>query len=400
MKFKKLLSLFFIILAITLNPFVIEFFFGLNHRISLFANYFIITFVQIFLFLIAIVIFKNGFYKSLRTIQRKDFFVLFVSILLFLIIVETLMHLFLPPIHMIEINNNYPLEKVSHKRIVENNLNLFRNVKNDYFNYGFKRWGNLSSDKSRILIIGDSFTEMVTVNNGEEWYSYLEKNLTGYDFFVYGQGAFGTMQEYIIINDFYDIINPDFIILQFCQNDFSDNYYKWDKRLFPYSFPGYRPYLVNDEIVYKLPVPFAKLRYYSRFVDYILNMYDRIIIIFYENNLLSRPEWESIIKNDKEYVEAMNTTTKIIRKIVKRTENSEVFLFNACKTYPDNEEMFFSQFNLTFIPKIPEKIGEICFLKDVNCHVINDGHHNLVGNKVLGEYLVGYFNDNNLINLN
>lgn len=73
-------------------------------------------------------------------------------------------------------------------RTVQDTQNNFRKVVNQYFSHGFKRWPDASGNKSRVLILGDSFTEMTYVSNGEEWYAYLERAYPDIAFYVFGGG--------------------------------------------------------------------------------------------------------------------------------------------------------------------------------------------------------------------
>ena len=64
--------------------------------------------------------------------------------------------------------------------------------------------GKINTKKRKILIIGDSFTEGVNVNNDEVYYNYLDTNK--YEIFAYGCGGYGTLQEFMIIDEYFDEI--------------------------------------------------------------------------------------------------------------------------------------------------------------------------------------------------
>ena len=142
---------------------------------------------------------------------------------------------------------------------VQDTKGNFRKVVNRYFDHGFKRWPKYNDGKPRVLIIGDSFTQMVQVSNGEEWYAYLERAFPDIAFYVFGGGGYGTLQEYMVMDDYFDEIRPDAIIWQFCRNDFHNNYYELDRKDYPYNNHFIRPYLENGNIVYRLPLPFPDI---------------------------------------------------------------------------------------------------------------------------------------------
>ena len=58
-------------------------------------------------------------------------------------------------------------------------------------------------------------------------YAYLEKEFSHINFFVYGGGGYGSLQEYMIWDDYIDEIDPDIVIWQFCINDYWNNSYDY-----------------------------------------------------------------------------------------------------------------------------------------------------------------------------
>ena len=137
---------------------------------------------------------------------------------------------------------------------VQDTKGNYRVVTNEYFTHGFKRWPTDPGDKPRVLIIGDSFTQMTYVSNGEEWYAYLERAFPDIAFYVFGAGGYGTLQEYMVMDDHIDTIKPDAIIWQFCSNDYSNNDYELDYKEYPLNNHATRPYWENGAVVYRLPL--------------------------------------------------------------------------------------------------------------------------------------------------
>src|SRR2546423_3064171 len=64
---------------------------------------------------------------------------------------------------------------------------------------GFRRFGDPSSDRPRVMVIGDSFTQAVLVSDDQTYYAVLADRL-GAEVFAYGGSAFGTLQEYMILD--------------------------------------------------------------------------------------------------------------------------------------------------------------------------------------------------------
>jgi hypothetical protein len=78
--------------------------------------------------------------------------------------------------------------------------------------YGFRKWGSLNSKNKKIFILGDSFTHSMYVSDDKTWYSILGQK-TGYEIFTYGCSGYGTLQECLILERYYDLIKPDMVIL-------------------------------------------------------------------------------------------------------------------------------------------------------------------------------------------
>ncbi|MFK7936245.1 MAG: SGNH/GDSL hydrolase family protein [Saprospiraceae bacterium] len=138
---------------------------------------------------------------------------------------------------------------------------------------GFKTYGALT-EKQRVLILGDSFTQSVEVSNDDTYYAHLASAFD-YDFFVYGMSGYGTLQEKMILEENLAAIQPDLLILQFCSNDFIDNHFELNQAC-NYKINSTRPYqTLTNKIVYANPFPlkeqiFSKL-YFTDFINSKLN---------------------------------------------------------------------------------------------------------------------------------
>ena len=116
---------------------------------------------------------------------------------------------------------------------------------------GFRLFGNLKNNKKRkVMFVGDSFTHAVQVSNNKTYYGILGDALP-IEVFAYGGGGYGTLQEFMIINKWLDVVKPDMVILQYCSNDFINNHFELELRSNRNNNGMRRPYLTNrDKIVY------------------------------------------------------------------------------------------------------------------------------------------------------
>ena len=65
-----------------------------------------------------------------------------------------------------------------------------------------------------------------------------------------GSGGYGNFQQYLLAKKVRNYINPDFVILQFCHNDFYNNTYEWESKGVTRNQFIRRPYLINEKIYY------------------------------------------------------------------------------------------------------------------------------------------------------
>ncbi len=323
--------------------------------------------------------------------RKKEISLFILTCLVLLVVAEAVSYIIIPPKPISrygwqpeansEVNWNMPHINGTKKRVL---------IK--YYDYGFKRWGDINSNKSKILVIGDSFTEMFYVSNGQEYYSYLEKAFPGYEFFVYGASGYGTLQEYMVLNDTFDLIKPDIILWQFCGNDFINNLHSYESKVFLNNNRVYRPYFENGNIIYKKPRPLWWLRKYSRFFAFVLEKYDNI---FFEKNVIAEREGKIKSYYPEEQKKSLKITEEIFRLVKDKTLNTPILLFEACFNTLEYNTLC-SDFNLTcdygLREHLQNKEKEGYYLTTVF-----DGHWNEAGNKLVGEYLVNYLKNNTFL---
>ena len=336
---------------------------------------------------------------SRRKQVLQNVFLLLIT-LFFCFFVAELLFRSLFPLH---VNDRYGWirnEAASDVVRVHDDAGWWRNVTVNYTDHGFKRWGDLNAS-NKVLIIGDSYTEMRFVNNDEEWYAYLERAYPDASFFVHGTGGFGTLQEYLVLDEFVDEINPDVVIWQFYFNDFANNDFIADSNEYPMNNYGLRPYLESGVIIKRYPAPLSWLRSRSRLAEVALQQYDAHVrektagqlFNFYQQRY-GKDFWNHDFSNaniyEGRFPEVLDTTTTILQMGRART-NATIYLLSADNRLAWAEERMCASANITYIPAVYDLL-----LKEKrsgrNPFVIDDGHWNQHGNKVVGEFLVDYFN--------
>ncbi len=336
---------------------------------------------------------------------KKEVLLAVCSALICLFICDLILRCVYPPVHKAAKYGWSNPKKYIKKKIVEDSPGKFRKVTVEYFENGFKRWGNVDTKKIKMLILGDSYTEMELVSNGEEWYSYLEKKFENLELFVYGKYGYGTLQEFMVLDDFIDKIRPQIILMQFYANDFDNNLYALDARMYPHNNHAVRPYLETDKIVYKLPLPLAKLRSCSFIADRVLAQYDKFVS---DRVMKDLPAYiEAYSKKEKERIEKLSAskskkaaeqrlqreafavTNRIYGMIRERAgKNTPIYLLDA-KDNPRVEEICRAN-NITCFSGIEKEL--VSKEKEgVYVRIVNDGHWNKLGNELVGNKLIEYF---------
>lgn len=289
----------------------------------------------------------------------------------------------------------------------------FRKVTNQYFTSGFKRWPKDPGDKRRVLIIGDSYTQMPYVSNGEEWYAYLERAFPDIAFYVFGAGGYGTLQEYLVMDDHFDTIKPDAIIWQFCFNDFSNNSYEFDFSDYPLNNHFARPYWENDTVVFRLPLPYPRLRRYSFSADRLLHVYDRKrrrdakdnfkkmyakIAVFWgaakknpESYTSEVEEWSQQMKTHKLLMDSSVEITKFLaQKVRARSGDIPIYFFEAAHKLHANDRAVSEAGGFICLYDLGDHMQKIAG-KGISVTIVDDGHWNRAGNQYAGEKLVECF---------
>src|SRR5919106_2306079 len=121
---------------------------------------------------------------------------------------------------------------------------------------GFRMFGDLTSGKPRILVIGDSDTHATEVSDDKTYYAILRQSLD-VEVFAYGARGYGSLQEWMIFNKYYDLIKPDLVLWQYSIDDLIDNSPDLETAS-TINNNGTRPYLIDGEASYILPAKDTK----------------------------------------------------------------------------------------------------------------------------------------------
>lgn len=267
---------------------------------------------------------------------------------------------------------------------------------------GFRAYGDSTqtNTKKRLFIIGDSFTHALEVSDNKTYFAKLRDALP-LEVFAYGAGGYGTLQEYLVLDQQMDTVKPDAVLLQYCFNDFINNSYELEVRSYYHNSGLRRPYLTPDgNIMYALPggfpLAFPWLRgvanRHSRFLYFVFSRIDRATVT------RRKPIERAIERQGVEHPllrQSVQITDRLLKMIRARVP-PEVKL---CVFAVDNTPPYFESFiqlahsnGFDVIEGVPEAIDKA--ERDGLCvRAADKAHWNELGHELAAGVLIHYYSN-------
>lgn len=266
--------------------------------------------------------------------------------------------------------------------------------------YGFRVFGDPKTNKIKIFVLGDSFTEGTTVSDGYTYYDYLRKHHENIEIFAFGAGGYGSLQEYMILDKYFDMIKPDLILWQFCSNDLINNSYELESLSYLNNNRTIRPYYIrsNSQITMLYPQQnfgwIYKVIQHSHLLKF-LNI--RLDILKVEQGHTIE---EYLQKDDPLAVEAVQTTSAIMGLVRKKVGSIPVVAFPVGKDQLPWSSNAFSEISrehsIHYIDYVEDVLVE-AQAKGIIIDTPNNPHWNDVGSAIVGKTILDYLIDNNLL---
>ncbi|MFC1750359.1 hypothetical protein ACFL2V_16285, partial [Pseudomonadota bacterium] len=231
-----------------------------------------------------------------------------------------------------------------------------------------------------------SFTDMPYVSNREEWYTYLEDESPEFDFFVGGFQGYNSVQEFLLIEEFIEEIDPEIIIWQFHKSDIRNNYPEFARKYYPYVANLKLPFLEEGKIKYKYNVRFGKLRDTSYIFRLFQNLHQKYKLEVNPTYKYFRVESLLVNGKNESFERAKNTTLEIFEKYSNLTKNISVFLFSPGSTHPELinfEKQICIQNNFTYIGGLTQFLDS----QNETITISDNTHWNKLGNRLAGKFL-------------
>jgi hypothetical protein len=220
---------------------------------------------------------------------------------------------------------------------------------------GFRMFGDLTSGKPRVFVIGDSFTHAIEASDDKTYYAILKQSLD-VEVFAYGGRGYGSLQEWMILEKYFDLIKPDLILWQFSTNDLIDNSPDLEAASTINNHGSPRPYWVNDQIAYILPKEdTAELRFFAlrhcRFCYVVINRLDKLAAVTLKQTV--ETETSKGKPAHPAFLKSVEATDEIMEMVRKRALSIPIFAFAIGTADPYHG------------PEYEEALAEICRRRNI-----------------------------------
>lgn len=260
---------------------------------------------------------------------------------------------------------------------------------------GFRQFATLSKDTlPSILFIGDSYVQSVEVSDDKTFYALLEDQLPA-KIYAFGMAGYGNLQEYMILDEYLDKIQPDITVVQLCANDFIDNYPPLELAS-NYKVGLRRPYLEADgSISYQTPIPQIERNIqWSSFLSF---LYDKWKIIK-EKNQDKAPSAEELISSQAfdypHYATSVDLTQQILAKIKDRAAGKTKLVIMLADYWEPQIFQFREICGALGLPLLETQVHRINEAKGKETVFSQDGYHwNERGHEIVAKALEIQLND-------
>ncbi len=262
---------------------------------------------------------------------------------------------------------------------------------------GFREFGDIASGRTKVLIIGDSFTHAVEVSNNKT-YCHLLSGLAGLEVFAYGARGYGTLQEYMILDEWFDRIQPDVVLLQLCTNDFINNVVDLERRSFQHNNRRRRPYLTGEGcVVWDTPSAFPRLREFasrhSRLLYLCISRLDRSILASRQMEGVER-EIHAQGTTHEGFATSVEITGRLMAMFKERAAGAEVVAFIDSKAQPYYDAWLdiLHAAGIKEIPGVPEVLSRAAS-EGLVIRAQDNAHWNETGHRIVAEALSGHLQE-------
>ena len=335
-------------------------------------------------------------------VGRQEILLLSLSVVVTGVTADLLLGFFLPPTYVAQSKYGWKTPaNVVQLSTIEDTTGQFREVTIRYFQNGFKRWGNTNTNKRKVFVLRRF------IHRSEA--SFKWRGMV----FLFGSvqqcrvvrvwiWRLRTSSGDMVLDDYIDSIHPDLILWQFCSdNHYGNSLYELELSGYPTTNHAVRPFLEDGRIVYRLALPYAKLRQYSYIADRLLKKYDDVMWrrptqdrAAYDRRRAEHEAEDNVAARLK-FLEAKAyyVTLEIMKKVKTRAKEIPIYLFNTCSRSSEYDQRLASETGIVILSGIAEYVNDNRDGRGRSTECPHEGHWNKLGNQLAGEWLVDRFRD-------
>lgn len=255
---------------------------------------------------------------------------------------------------------------------------------------------DLRSGKPVILVIGDSFTQASQVSDEDTYYAIIKRRLDA-EVFAYGAGGSGTLQEYMILDRYVDMIHPSLILWQFCLNDFINNDPALETASSLNNNGWRRPYWIDGRVEYVLPKTWTGsfriwARRHSRLFYFLFSRGDKLLAMHPGKTVEDDIASEGL--THKGFQLAVQVTSELVQKARRRVGDVAIVAFSCWKAEPYDSafKTISAQSDIMFFPDIA---GALRAAHDRGEDVLHAdmGHWSVEGHRLAGSLISEHLHD-------
>lgn len=281
--------------------------------------------------------------------MKKNIILILISLLVSLLVAEVLVRIFAP------VNFKRDERNILYRH--DDLLGWFgqKNIEDSFAKWSAPRKVNVKNNslgfrddefkddrsKKNIAFIGDSFVWGYDVEKNERFTEVLRTKTNKYDIYNLGVSGYGTDQEFLLLQKYFDKFNPDIVFLNICNdNDFTDNSQN-------VRYGGYfKPYFENENGQLNLKgVPVPVTNNYK-----LMDLYKKHNILYRSHivkNISMILEGKKSIENEMVIVE--DPTISILQAMNRFVESKGAKLIITSTGRNDNLESFARSSNVFYI---------------------------------------------------
>jgi hypothetical protein len=260
--------------------------------------------------------------------------------------------------------------------------------------HGFRMFGNVHSQMPKILVIGDSFTQALEASDEKTYYGIVRR-FFDWELFVYGALGYGTLQEYMILDKYFDVIQPDLVVWQYSTNDFINNDPDLESASKIHNNRTIRPYWRNRTVEYILPGTFRDTRNfalkYSRLMYWAISRLDKASA-YYSDQSVERQIARRGPKHPG-FQQAVRVTDELMGKVRARAGGVPIVAFIV----QTGEAPFFSDaltdvsahYGILVVDNV-ESALQSAEAEGLTTRTADRAHWNETGHRIAGEVITNY----------